>query len=334
MDLKTVFELIGCLTSQTNTKELTVVLSELLKAHFSGAQVVVYEVQTSRSGKSSRNCIIGMDTLHLKAPMYLDQHEAVMDAYQTKREVSSKNSIGQSLLILPVELYDTNLSHIIVSTHRYSLGSTYDMYRGLLKIFTDIFRNLHEKGYDPLTRILNRQAFDQTIIKLAYSASINKETAHRYGRGYGSIAIIDIDNFKQINDKFGHPIGDETLVLFAQTIRAVLRQEDMFFRYGGEEFVIFVKEPNDEKTLAILERCRQAIENRRFPQVTSITVSIGLALLNPLQEHPSGSLSKADKALYYAKENGKNQVRSYEKLIDHNLIQAIEVQRGSADFWE
>lgn len=333
MDLKAVFELIGHITSQTNTKDLSEALRDVLANNFSGAQVVVYEVQGSRSGQSGRHCIVGLDMLQLKAPMYLHQHDSVMEAFQTKSVVSKVNSLGNTQLILPIELYDKTISHMVVSSYPKQTEGTLDIYQGFLKIFADIFRNLHEKSYDPLTRILNRQAFDQTITKLAYSSEKEPNLA-LYSKDYGTIAILDIDNFKKINDQFGHSIGDETLVLFSQTIRSVLRQEDMFFRYGGEEFVIFVKETDSLKALKIIERCRHAIESRRFPQVDKVTVSIGIAKLQPHKEHPSDSLSKADKALYHIKKTGRNQVGSYDNLIEAQLIKPLDLHHEKADFWE
>ena len=331
MDIKTIFSLLRHLTSQTGVKDLTLALTELLVANFSGVQVVVYELQGGRTADTGRNCVVGLDCLQMKAPIYLHQHPKLMEVYQSKEELQWKDEDGLQHLVLPVELYDTNVSHLIVANHPYKEGSALDLLLGLLRIFTDIFRNLHEKGYDPLTRILNRQAFDQIVTKIAY-ASKKSNPLNNFNKSYSAIAILDIDNFKIINDRYGHAIGDETLVLFAQTLRSILRQEDLFFRYGGEEFVVFIKEVDSEQTRSILERCRVAIESRRFPQVGKVTVSIGYADLD-VAEHPSDSLSKADKALYYAKENGRNQVHSYETLIEKKLLEPIEIQHGSADFW-
>ena len=332
MDIKTIFSLLRHLSSQTNIKDLTYALSELLLANFSGVQVTVYEVQGGRSSDSREARQVGMDVLSLKPSVYLDQHPLLNQAFLEKEERQGPDASGSTLLILPVELYDRTVSHLVVAHHPYSDGPAFELLLGLLRIFTDIFRSLHEKGYDPLTRILNRQAFDQAVTTLAYSNHTPVELGDK-GQRYSSIAILDIDKFKDINDQYGHSIGDETLVLFSQTIRSILRQEDLFFRYGGEEFVIFVKEVDNEQAQAVLERCRQAVESRRFPQVKNVTVSIGVANLEP-GEHPSDSLSKADKALYYAKNNGRNQVHSYEDLVANALLEPMAIQEGSADFWE
>lgn len=331
MDIKTIFGLLGHLTSQTSIKDLTLALSELMVANFSGVHVIVYEVQGGRTEDSKRNCIVGLDCLQMSPSVYLHEESQYLEAYQSKEELGWSDQSGLKHLVIPVELYDRTISHLIVASHPYKEGNALDLLQGLLRIFTDIFRNIHEKGYDPLTRILNRQAYDQIVTNIAYSSK-KSQLIKGVTKSFSTIAILDIDHFKTINDQYGHAIGDETLVLFAQTIRSILRQEDLFFRYGGEEFVIFVKETEPTQNSLIVERCRKAIESRRFPQVGLVTVSIGYANLNTA-EHPSDSLSKADKALYYSKQNGRNQAQSYEKLIAQKLLEPLEVQHGSADFW-
>ena len=106
----------------------------------------------------------------------------------------------------------------------------------------------------------------------------------------------------------------------------------MFFRYGGEEFVIFIKSNENRHLVHILERCRKVIEEKRFPQVERVTVSIGFSTLDP-SEHPSHSLSKADKALYFAKKEGRNLACSYDDLVEKRLIEAIETKEVNVDFW-
>lgn len=331
MDIKTIFGLLGHLTSQTSTKDLTLALTELLVANFSGVHVIVYEVQGGRISDSKRNCVVGLDCLQLSPAIYLHENDRYLEAYQSKEELNWSDEDDMHHVVIPVELYDRSISHLIIVSHPYKEGQAMDLLQGLLRIFTDIFRNLHEKGYDPLTRIPNRQAFDQTVTNIAYSTRKSK-LIKGINSAFSTIAILDIDHFKTINDQYGHAIGDETLVLLAQTIRAILRQEDLFFRYGGEEFVIFVKDTDPALNKRILDRCRKSIEARRFPQVGLVTVSIGYASLDST-EHPGDSLSKADKALYYAKQNGRNQAQSYEQLVEKQLLEPVEIQHGSADFW-
>lgn len=113
----------------------------------------------------------------------------------------------------------------------------------------------------------------------------------------------------------------------------MLRQEDLFFRYGGEEFVILIKDVKLEQAQQALERCRHAIEARRFPQVGRVTVSIGFSDLDNTF-HPIENLSKADKALYFIKKNGRNQAISYEELVAKGLLEPISIKDSAIDFWD
>ena len=333
MDTQTVFKLIKNLTSQTNVHDLVLALAERLAENFSGVQLVVYELQATRTDYSKSQSLICLDCLARQDPCYLNDDQDFYRAYLTKEDVTNTLNPQQTSMILPVVLYDQSVSHLIKVIHPYQEQAAIDTLDGLLQIFKDIFRNLHEKGYDPLTRILNRQAFDQVTSDLVYAPKVPKSFNAFSNKKFKAIAILDIDKFKTINDRFGHAIGDETLVLFAQTIRMVLRREDLFFRYGGEEFVVLVKEVDNEQAQNVLERCREAIESRRFPQVGEVTVSIGFADLAP-KAHPVEVLSKADKALYFVKKHGRNQVRSYEQLVAEGMLQAAEPIGGSADFWD
>jgi len=329
MKIQNIFKLLKRLTKHTSVKELVNELTELLIENFSGVQLTVYEIQASRSDADKTQRLICFDCLNPDDTILLSSDENLYKAYSSAQEVNGCYEFKKQTIIFPVVLYDKSISHLITIKHSYPEGNGADLLIGLMQIFTDIFRSIHEKGYDPLTRILNRQAFDQVATDLSYTEIPSTGT----DRSFKAIAILDIDKFKLINDNYGHAIGDETLVLFAQTIRSVLRQDDLFFRYGGEEFVVLIKQAHAEQALPALERCREAVEARRFPQVGQVTVSIGYAELTPKSQLAS-VLSKADKALYHIKNNGRNQVKSYEHLLKEGLLEEVKDIEGSADFWD
>lgn len=329
MEIQRLFKILKSLTSQTNVRDLIASFQGLLSENFEQVDFTVYELQAARIDDHKSPCLYCLDCELEKAPFLLHEHQKLNSTFLDLEPNFYTKSNGRNKAIFPVVLYDNSVSHLISVSHEYDESTSKELLLGLLEIFTDIFRSIHEKGYDPLTRILNRQAFDQTASELAYSENYRNHPEN----SYKAIAILDIDKFKEINDIYGHAIGDETLVLFAQTIRSVLRQEDLFFRYGGEEFVIFVKGVEQEQAQQVLERCRMAIESRRFPQVGRVTVSIGFTDLDE-KLHPVANLSKADKALYYIKNNGRNQALSYERLLEDGLLEAISVKEGAIDFWD
>jgi len=145
-------------------------------------------------------------------------------------------------------------------------------------------------------------------------------------------ALLDIDFFKSINDRFGHVYGDEVLILFANTMRKTFRDDDMLFRYGGEEFAVLLSKVSLEQAESILNRFRKNIENITLPLGDCVTASSGYCQFTntvPL----SAITERADKALYYAKEHGRNNVRNYENLIENNKISDIVVDQGDVELF-
>lgn len=155
---------------------------------------------------------------------------------------------------------------------------------------------------DTLTQLPNRQAYKNTIER-------EIDLAHRL-RLPLSLLVLDIDYFKNINDSFGHQVGDETLCRVADTLMSSLRRSDALFRIGGEEFAIVLSHSHHEAALLAAERLRVAIyelNQRHGDQPFPITISIGLAELC-VGESADSLFLKADEALYQAKFAGRNQV--------------------------
>lgn len=126
-----------------------------------------------------------------------------------------------------------------------------------------------------------------------------------------SVAMIDIDRFKRINDTYGHPVGDEVLVTISQRMQNVLKKTDILVRYGGEEFALMMFGANLSEARHICERIRVAVA--ADPVLTKagaiqVTVSIGVQEIPEAEEEFAPSLSLADQALFLAKRSGRNQV--------------------------
>jgi len=135
--------------------------------------------------------------------------------------------------------------------------------------------------------------------------------AHR-GNTPCSIALIDLDWFKRVNDAYGHPIGDEVLRTFAITVFANIRNIDRFGRYGGEEFLLVLPDTPDDDAARILNRLRAIVADldwSAFSPGMRVTISAGVATLKP-DETPDTFLARADTALYAAKARGRNRIAS------------------------
>jgi diguanylate cyclase (GGDEF)-like protein len=114
-------------------------------------------------------------------------------------------------------------------------------------------------------------------------------------------------------------------------MRACFRRSDVLFRFGGEEFVILFSAAEEATVRTVLERFRQRIAGYGFPQVGSVTVSIGYARVGKL-DYPASALDRADKALYFAKQNGRNSTHGYEELMERGLL-SREMTAGSIDLF-
>lgn len=131
----------------------------------------------------------------------------------------------------------------------------------------------------------------------------------RSGVSY-AVLFMDIDYFKKINDTYGHETGDHVLRQFADTLLASLRESDFVARFGGEEFLALLPETDAEGALAIAEKIRRGISEQPFPVVERLTVSIGVAIARTTDANEDDAVRRADEALYQAKHDGRNTVRS------------------------
>jgi diguanylate cyclase (GGDEF)-like protein len=153
---------------------------------------------------------------------------------------------------------------------------------------------------DALTGLSNRRGIDQHI---------RREVARVVRHGYRlSFAMLDIDHFKRVNDRFGHGMGDEVLRRVSSALAKTLRASDMAARWGGEEFLIVLTDTGIEGARLCAERIRVAVEALDIPRVGSITISAGTAELLR-GEDLSITLLRADELLYKAKAAGRNCVR-------------------------
>ena len=155
---------------------------------------------------------------------------------------------------------------------------------------------------DALTRLPNRQAYNEELEK-AYQL-------YNANGGELSIAVIDIDFFKSINDKFGHSAGDKTLQLVSRVFKRHIKGNEFLARWGGEEFVILLPDINEDKLRQRLELIRSDLENMqlKFKQErVVITASLGGTCFMA-KDSIDSAFDRADRHLYQAKHNGRNQV--------------------------
>jgi diguanylate cyclase len=169
---------------------------------------------------------------------------------------------------------------------------------------------------DFLTGIANRKSFDQTIRKSIKKARREKKAL--------CLLLLDVDHFKIFNDRHGHIIGDQILKFVARKIRENIRGRDYAARYGGEEFAIILPDTTLDGAKSVAENIRLFFHQAKLKttsgdkQLGSITVSIGVSQCHD-DDSVEGFIQRSDKALYYAKENGRNMVGIETDLTTRSL---------------
>ena len=154
-------------------------------------------------------------------------------------------------------------------------------------------------NFDPLTKVYNRNMFEEVVQQ--HVSSVGKRALDL------ALLMLDIDNFKQVNDTYGHLKGDQVLVELASILKASIREDDFLIRYGGEEFCVLAHNSTLSQSIYFANKLRLCIEKHDFGTKEKITISIGVSM------HCSGDnvhkfVHRADTALYQAKRTGKNRV--------------------------
>ncbi len=191
---------------------------------------------------------------------------------------------------------------------------------GMLRVFRNFQGLLDYSERDTITGLLNRKTFDESFMRLAVqpSAAAPAEAGSGLRQAQASpstwLAVIDIDHFKRVNDQYGHLIGDEVLLLLARLMRSTFRFNDKVYRFGGEEFVALVRCGDLPSARAVFERLRTNVQTHAFPQVGTITVSVGFTRVHA-GDTPNGAFERADQAVYFAKQNGRNRVAEHDTLV-------------------
>ncbi|MRX09863.1 diguanylate cyclase [Pseudoduganella sp. FT25W] len=195
---------------------------------------------------------------------------------------------------------------------------------GVLQVYSNYYALLDSSQRDRLTGLHNRYAMEVGLDRLWEELSMQPSTAQTQARrDCYWLGVLDIDHFKQINDQFGHVIGDEILLLVSRVMGKTMRRTDLLFRYGGEEFIAIVEARDLEKAVQLFERLRKAVETYRYPQVGKVTLSGGFSMVTPTVL-PKSVLERADRAMYEAKKAGRNRVFHYHTLLEQGVLQELE----------
>lgn len=248
----------------------------------------------------------------------------------------------QSLTSLFVPVFEeSRLAKLIkLESADKSLTEQQQLVEGIADIYSNFLKVLDDSQRDKLTGLLNRRTFDKKLLRMM---ELQRSAVEEYGgeasdrrqpspEEYAWLAIIDIDHFKKVNDQHGHIYGDEVILTVGQRMQKFFRNTDLLFRFGGEEFIVVLEPMAVETAVKTLDRFRDAVATQLFKQIGGISVSIGFARLEE-RDYPPEVIDRADKALYYCKEHGRNQVAGYEVLVDEGKLVPNFAAAGEIDLF-
>ncbi|MDO9166821.1 MAG: GGDEF domain-containing protein [Rhodoferax sp.] len=265
----------------------------------------------------------------------LSSHPLRQQALATRQLMQTSDC--PNITAFPLSSNPATVGVLEISTHEPLSEDAQRLVSGVLRLYLN-FQSLLDYGErDALTELLNRKTFDGAFMKATLEQELtvaNGQDGRRNTAAAGSywLAMIDIDHFKRVNDNYGHLIGDEVLLLLARLMRAHFRFHDQLYRFGGEEFVVLMRCNGEAEAAGVLERLRATTERHLFPQVGTITISIGFTEIKT-GDTPSGAFERADKAVYHAKAHGRNQVCSHAALIASGELVDAAANMGEVELF-
>ncbi|GBL45646.1 GGDEF family protein [Sulfuriferula multivorans] len=324
------------LTSLRDQHSLEICLIKTLQELISAGQIRLFEISIE-SGKKTLKLLVELDAKRSlesetenTLPHCVEDDADLMKCYSTgEKQVSADDGSGVRV-VHPITGLNGVIGFLTVRNGVY-VEKDQAVAASFLHIYQNYLQLINDNEHDTLTGLLNRKTFDERIMAVM--------SARRAGRRASDskeeqccLAILDIDHFKKVNDQFGHLYGDEVLLLFAQIMTRTFRDDDQLFRYGGEEFVVVLKNVGLDLGVTVLERFRKMVEAYHFPQVGNITASVGVVAISE-QDLPTTIIGQADQALYFAKENGRNQVCAYEKLLQAGKLTSVAPAEGDIELF-
>mgnify|MGYP002700567599 CR=1 FL=1 len=225
---------------------------------------------------------------------------------------------GGSVQHIHVSSMENNIRDVVIGDSQRCPKRRY--LDAILEVYGNQYELLLKNQVDKLTGLSNRQLLDEKISRLTVNRDVSDRRKNEPER---IVAIFDIDHFKLVNDRFGHLYGDEVLVLVSHMMKQAFRTDDWLFRYGGEEFLVFLNNVDIEHGRSAINRFLHQVEAHDFPQIGKVTISCGYTLYKPY-ENFSTIFDRADKALYFAKGNGRNQSQFYEDLVANGDVESTE----------
>ena len=259
----------------------------------------------------------------------LKKERASMETYgkilgETSSGLSGPQPLSREFLEKIISVTATATKTSLASQHQI-VSSIGDKSGELQKVKSQLEEYKRLADTDALTQLSNRRAFDRVLTAI-YDSNRNVV--------FGALILADIDRFKTVNDRFGHPVGDRIIQIVAGLIRATVKEDVFVARTGGEEFAIVLEGCGEDATYRIAEELRQTVLEAPFINVAKgtnygpVTVSLGICMATQAQS-PDDLYAKADRALYASKSAGRNRTTRFSSLAEGNFLKNWLLYRRS-----
>lgn len=283
---------------QESGAEATEVIRDVINTFFdelkkSGFSMDLDEFITTKMEKKSKQCL---DIAHKSIDTFKQTNSNLQDI--TEAHTIEIERIAEETNEIDVQTFKNRFD-----TFQRDLLEELQNANDIIKSLENEIEELQKQSnIDPLTKLFNRKALEIDGVEML---------KHSDDRNLNLVALmIDADDFKKVNDTFGHVAGDKVLILLAKLFKSSIREYDRAYRYGGEEFLIIFNRANREEAKNVAERIMKAVRNNKLiykNQVIRITLSMGLT------EHQKGDtlesmIERADAAVYQAKQEGKDRL--------------------------
>ncbi len=324
---------IASLTGLRDRDTLDVILAHAIRDLLAPERVAIYRLVGDQGEERwlTRAALLAGSPTAMADPAWVDlgdlpraaDRPAWLECLTTAKIIESK--VGDTITILFPVVSDTGAVGVIELQSTRSIGAkTRRLVFGVLRIYRNVQSLLDYSERDTLTGLLNRKIFDDSFYKISSLPLLDAklddgERHHASGSRYW-LGVVDIDHFKTVNDRFGHLIGDEVLLLLSRIMQGAVRFSDQLYRFGGEEFVVLLLCNDEAAAAAAFECLRRVVGEYPFPQAGTVTVSVGFTAIE-IGDSPTAAFERADRAVYHAKHNGRNRVSNHAELVRQGIIE-------------
>lgn len=258
-----------------------------------------------------------------------DLKQSLTDCFNAGEFLKIQGEDDSEINLYPLKNSNNRTVAVIAVQAKINDTQLHDTISMLLQIHQNFAGLINDNEHDTLTGLLNRKTFEPKVDKVLEQMLMSAKRKNDKQNALQYLAMFDIDHFKSINDTYGHLAGDEVLRELSTLMKSTFRDKDLLFRYGGEEFLGVFECASAKDISVLLERFRKKVSAFSFTEAGKVTVSVGYTEIFA-HDNSSQIVSRADQALYYAKDHGRNCTYHFEKLVADGSLEDLNEENALA----